>query len=77
MDGKRISIKQELLRDLFKKTFSDSSTRVGKEAIGLCMEYLRIFIKEAIQRAQEGGEGGVLELEDFERVLPQLLMDFQ
>ncbi|KAI5778823.1 centromere protein X [Peziza echinospora] len=62
-------------------------TRISSTAVAAVGEYTRWFIKEAIARsvferrkAEEarGGGGGVVdvEVEDLERVAPQLVLDF-
>ncbi|KAI4167885.1 MAG: hypothetical protein LQ343_006844 [Gyalolechia ehrenbergii] len=61
------------------------STKIGKDANVLVGRYMETFVREAIARAafersqaeQETGMGdGFLEVEDLEKLAPQLLLDF-
>ncbi|KAL9004443.1 MAG: hypothetical protein Q9188_002742 [Gyalolechia gomerana] len=61
------------------------STQIGKDANILVGKYMETFMREAIARAafersqveQEAGMGdGFLEVEDLEKLAPQLLLDF-
>ncbi|KAL8816425.1 MAG: hypothetical protein Q9223_004565 [Gallowayella weberi] len=60
-------------------------TKIGKEANTLVGKYLDTFVREAIARAafergqadEAAGSGdGFLEVEDLEKLVPQLLLDF-
>lgn len=56
-------------------------TRVKKDACAAIGKYMETFIREGVARCiwagsgEEGG-GGMLEVEDLEKLAPQLLMDF-
>ncbi|KAL8933604.1 MAG: hypothetical protein Q9211_005691 [Gyalolechia sp. 1 TL-2023] len=61
------------------------STQIGKDANVVVGKYMETFVREAIARAafersqaeQEAGMGdGFLEVEDLEKLAPQLLLDF-
>ncbi|KAL8801803.1 MAG: hypothetical protein Q9182_004210 [Xanthomendoza sp. 2 TL-2023] len=60
-------------------------TKIGKEANKLVGKYMDTFVREAIARAafergqadEAAGSGdGFLEVEDLEKLVPQLLLDF-
>jgi hypothetical protein len=68
---------------------SSSSTRISKAADRAVGKYIETFVREAIARAVyerrglEGGSGSrtgaggnFLEVEDLERLAPQLVLDF-
>ncbi|KAI1002986.1 hypothetical protein K3495_g5214 [Podosphaera aphanis] len=55
-------------------------TRLTKQAVGVAGKYLDTFVREAVARATcevfERCGDGVLEVEDLERLAPQLVLDF-
>lgn len=72
-----------LLQRLLTLSFQDPNTKISTDALGLTNEYLTTFIREAIYRAVDekkkrlgGEEGGMVEVQDLERLLGQLLLDF-
>ncbi|CAD6503471.1 BgTH12-03135 [Blumeria graminis f. sp. triticale] len=66
--------------DRAENTRETRRTRLTKQAVGAVAKYLDIFVREAVARAAwegiERGGNGVLEVEDLERLAPQLLLDF-
>ena len=78
----------DLIQVLLQEFFTKPNTRVKKDARAAVGRYMETFVREGIARCvwarsegEEGGEdgggvGGFLEVEDLERVAPQLLMDF-
>ncbi|RDL35449.1 uncharacterized protein BP5553_07380 [Venustampulla echinocandica] len=84
-DGRQETIRPELLAVIVQQFFQEKGTRLGtgaKKAIG---KYMETFVREGITRcvwarSEEmcGVEGasGILEVEDLEKLAPQLLMDF-
>lgn len=76
-------IPQALLARLLHEGFEDKGTQIQKGAMELTAKYMEIFVREAIARArfersdaQRGGNDGFLQVEDLERLAPQLLLDF-
>ncbi|KAI9730262.1 MAG: hypothetical protein M1834_006026 [Cirrosporium novae-zelandiae] len=78
-------IPQKLLSTITKMHFKEENTKMGVEAGKVLGKYVEVFVRETIVRAQfererqeaEGkGRGGMLEVEDLEKVAPQLLLDF-
>ncbi|XP_048653086.1 centromere protein X isoform X3 [Marmota marmota marmota] len=70
---------QELVSRLLHLHFRDSKTKVSGDALQLMVEFLRIFVVEAAVRGvrQAQAEGAVLvDVDQLEKVLPQLLLDF-
>ncbi|KAF1954768.1 hypothetical protein CC80DRAFT_493545 [Byssothecium circinans] len=74
-----------LLARLLHENFEDKNTQIQKGAMDLFGNYVGIFVREAIARAQEErskaakrGErsGGFLQVEDLEKLAPQLVLDF-
>jgi hypothetical protein len=76
-----------LLARLLQEGFEDDKTRIQRGAMELTSKYLEIFVREAIARAQherrdanKGGGGGIsdgfLQVEDLEKLAPQLVLDF-
>lgn len=65
---------------------ASESTRISKAADRAVGKYVETFVREAIARAvyerrgveggRTGGAGTFLEVEDLERLAPQLVLDF-
>ncbi|KAF2750040.1 hypothetical protein M011DRAFT_287309 [Sporormia fimetaria CBS 119925] len=81
-------IPQKLLGRLLQEGFEDDDTRIHRGAMELTTKYIDIFVREALTRAvlerretnKKGRRGGVtdgfLQVEDLEKVAPQLVLDF-
>ena len=63
----------------------DKSTRIEKGALELTGKYMETFVREAIARAEfersdarngEGRTDGFLQVDDLEKLAPQLILDF-
>ncbi|KAJ5378527.1 hypothetical protein N7509_011646 [Penicillium cosmopolitanum] len=80
------TIPPKLLTRLLHQHFSNEKTKVAKDANSIVAKYVDVFVREAIARAayeraetNNGGRGagdGFLEVEDLEKMAPQLTMDF-
>ncbi|MCJ1379527.1 hypothetical protein MMC17_002628 [Xylographa soralifera] len=80
-----LTIPPELLTTLLQHHFEDKQMRVGKDAKAVIGKYMETFVREAIARAAferseatsgHGRGGDFLEVEDLEKLAPQLLLDF-
>ncbi|CEO59490.1 hypothetical protein PMG11_04165 [Penicillium brasilianum] len=81
-------IPAKLLTRLLHHHFQNEKTKVAKDANTVVAKYVDVFVREAIARAayeraeMEGAGGGrragdgFLEVEDLEKMAPQLTMDF-
>ncbi|KAJ5581537.1 hypothetical protein N7535_000157 [Penicillium sp. DV-2018c] len=81
-------IPSKLLTRLLHHHFQDEKTKVAKDANNVVAKYVDVFVREAIARAayeraeSDGSAGargigdGFLEVEDLEKMAPQLAMDF-
>lgn len=73
------SVPQELVSKLLHLHFTDKKTKVSGDALQLMAELLKIFVVEAairsVRQAQAEGLARV-DVEQLEKVLPQLLLDF-
>ncbi|KAJ5158060.1 uncharacterized protein N7500_007711 [Penicillium coprophilum] len=81
-------IPSKLLTRLLHQHFQNEKTKVAKDANNVVAKYVDVFVREAIARAayeraesdgNTGGRGlgdGFLEVEDLEKMAPQLTMDF-
>lgn len=78
-------IPQPLLIRLLHEGFEDKDTKIQQGAMELTAKYMEIFVREAIARARfergdanKGGGAldGFLQVEDLERLTPQLVLDF-
>jgi len=74
-------------RRLLYEGFEDKDMKIGKEAMSVVGKYVETFVREALARAaferEEGDEelgrgrgDGFLQVEDLEKLAPQLLLDF-
>ncbi|KAJ5312004.1 hypothetical protein PENANT_c022G01388 [Penicillium antarcticum] len=82
------TIPSKLLTRLLHQHFQNEKTKVAKDANGVVAKYVDVFVREAIARAAyeraetDGNSGGrrvgdgFLEVEDLEKMAPQLTMDF-
>ncbi|POS72899.1 hypothetical protein DHEL01_v208707 [Diaporthe helianthi] len=69
------TIPSELLTRILHEFFERDGTRITKDANNALAKYMDIFVKEAIARAAAERDGGFLEVEDLEKIAPQLLFD--
>ncbi|KAF2261750.1 hypothetical protein CC78DRAFT_535353 [Lojkania enalia] len=81
----RDPIPPRLLSRLLYEGFENSNTQIQKGAMDLVGHYMNIFVREAIARAEmerqdarKGGgiSDGFLQVEDLEKLAPQLVLDF-
>ncbi|KAI9655700.1 MAG: hypothetical protein M1829_000612 [Trizodia sp. TS-e1964] len=77
------SIPPALLTRLLHENMTDSRMKIGKSANKAIAKYMEIFVREALARAAQemmdgdsGGRDAFLEVEDLEKLAPQLLLDF-
>ncbi|KAI0556261.1 CENP-S associating centromere protein X-domain-containing protein [Xylaria curta] len=73
-DAKK-TIPPELLTRILHEFFEKDGTRISKDANKAVAKYMDIFVREAIARTAVEKGSGFLEVEDLEKVAPQLLMD--
>lgn len=76
----------KLIGRVLQETFTSPSTRISPDALAVITEFLRIYTREAIWRANgektkaetvAGTLGtGLLEVEDLERITGPLTLDF-
>ncbi|KAK0389797.1 hypothetical protein NLU13_3370 [Sarocladium strictum] len=69
------TIPKELLTRLLHEFFAKDATRMSKDANAAVGKYVDIFVREAIARTAVEKQGGFLEVEDLEKIAPQLLLD--
>ncbi|KAF4962035.1 hypothetical protein FSARC_9868 [Fusarium sarcochroum] len=69
------SIPPELLTRLLHEFFAKDATRISRDANAAAGKYFDVFVREAIARAAVEKDGGFLEVDDLEKVSPQLLLD--
>lgn len=81
------TVPPNLLTKLLHHHFKNENTKIGVEARSTVGKYMETFIREAIARAaferQESADQGkrgladdFLEVEDLEKLAPQMLLDF-
>lgn len=78
------AIPANLLTRLLNTNFASESTRISKAADKAVGRYMDIFVREAVARAavesakgkNRAGGGGFMEVEDLEKLAPQLVLDF-
>ncbi|WAQ96687.1 CENPX-like protein, partial [Mya arenaria] len=70
---------QKTVQHILQQYFKDEKTKVNADALALLTEVISIFVAEAVGRttkqAKKDGDDE-LTLEQFEKILPQLLLDF-
>jgi hypothetical protein len=83
LEDRKESIGEELLAVVLSRFFNKEGggTRMSRDAVRAVGKYMDTFVREGVARAAfaevERGKGeGVLEVEDLERLAPQLLLDF-
>ncbi|KAK7731813.1 hypothetical protein SLS53_008634 [Cytospora paraplurivora] len=69
------TIPPELLTRILHEFFEKDGTRITKDANNAVAKYMDIFVKEAIARAAAERDSGFFEVEDLEKIAPQLLFD--
>ncbi|XP_005989116.1 centromere protein X [Latimeria chalumnae] len=73
------SFKKETVGKLLSLYFTDDKIRVSSDAVLLMKEMVNIFVREAAARAAKQAHAEdsiVVDIEHFEKILPQLLLDF-
>ncbi|KAE8373835.1 CENP-S associating centromere protein X-domain-containing protein [Aspergillus bertholletiae] len=81
------AIPPKLLTKLVHHHFKGQKSKIAKDANEVVAKYVDVFVREALARAAferaEGGQGaergvgdGFLEVEDLEKMAPQLVLDF-
>ncbi|XP_008574503.1 PREDICTED: centromere protein X isoform X2 [Galeopterus variegatus] len=71
--------RKELVGKLLRLHFQDSGTRVSGDALQLMAELLKIFVTEAAVRGARQAQAedvALVGVDQLEKVLPQLLLDF-
>ncbi|PMD45913.1 hypothetical protein L207DRAFT_551322 [Hyaloscypha variabilis F] len=83
LEDRKERIGEELLAVVLSRFFNKEGggTRMSRDAVRAVGKYMDTFVREGVARAAfaevERGKGeGVLEVEDLERLAPQLLLDF-
>ncbi|XP_029364921.1 centromere protein X [Echeneis naucrates] len=77
--GAEICFKKDTVSKLLSSFFKEEKTRVSGDAVLLMAEMLKIFVEEAAARSQKQAKSedyDQVEIEHFEKILPQLLLDF-
>ncbi|XP_068605705.1 centromere protein X isoform X2 [Brachionichthys hirsutus] len=72
-------LRKETVSKLLSSSFKEDKTRLSGDAVLLMAEMLKIFIQEAAVRSLKQAEAEDCEqvdIEHFEKILPQLLLDF-
>ena len=82
IDERKERIPEDLLNVLLHQFFKEEGTRMHKDANKAVGRYMETFVREALARAawtrEDAGApgGGALEVEDLEKLAPQLILDF-
>ncbi|KAL1898664.1 hypothetical protein Cpir12675_001771 [Ceratocystis pirilliformis] len=77
VDGEaKVQVPEELITRVLHDMFEKENTRISKDANRAVGKYLDVFIREALMRASAERGARFLEVEDLERLAPQLLLDF-
>jgi hypothetical protein len=82
LDARKEHIPDDLLAVVLNRFFrggGSGGTRMSRDAVRAVGRYMDTFVREGVARGAWAGEergNGVLEVEDLERLAPQLLLDF-
>ncbi|XP_022608336.1 centromere protein X [Seriola lalandi dorsalis] len=74
-----IGFKKDTVSKLLSCFFKEEKTKLSGDAALLMAEMLKIFVQEAAVRSQKQAESedcDQVDIEHFEKILPQLLLDF-
>ncbi|XP_051905954.1 centromere protein X isoform X2 [Hippocampus zosterae] len=74
-----VTFRKETVGKLISSFFKEDKSRLSVEATLLVAEMLKIFVQEATVRSQKQAECedcDQVDIEHFEKILPQLLLDF-
>ncbi|XP_068435475.1 centromere protein X [Clinocottus analis] len=74
-----VGFKKETVSKLLSEFFKEDKTRLSGDATLLMTELLKIFVQEAAVRSLKQAESedcDQVDVEHFEKILPQLLLDF-
>nr|XP_054603477.1 centromere protein X [Nothobranchius furzeri] len=74
-----LCFKKETVSKLLSSFFKEDKTKLSADAVVLMTEMLKVFVTEAAVRSQKQAESedcNQVEIEHFEKILPQLLLDF-
>ncbi|UNI19931.1 hypothetical protein JDV02_006073 [Purpureocillium takamizusanense] len=69
------TIPRELLTRVLHEFFAKDATRISRDANAAVGKYVDVFVREAIARAAVDKRSGFLEVDDLEKIAPQLLLD--
>uniref|UniRef100_A0A8C6PQ11 Centromere protein X n=1 Tax=Nothobranchius furzeri TaxID=105023 RepID=A0A8C6PQ11_NOTFU len=72
------SLKYETVSKLLSSFFKEDKTKLSADAVVLMTEMLKVFVTEAAVRSQKQAESedcNQVEIEHFEKILPQLVCD--
>ncbi|PKS11774.1 hypothetical protein jhhlp_001067 [Lomentospora prolificans] len=75
VEGTKARIPDDLLTRILHEFFQQEDTRMSKAANRAVGKYFEIFVQEAIARTAQEKDGRFLEVEDLEKITPQLIMD--
>ncbi len=73
------TFKQETVQKLLANAFKEEKTKLPADMAKLVAEVMKVFVQEACCRAKANAEAessDVITIEHFEKILPQLLLDF-
>ncbi|KAM7068225.1 centromere protein X isoform 5-T5 [Molossus nigricans] len=78
MEGVGPCFPKELVSKLLRLHFRDDKTKVSGDALLLVAELLRVFVVAAIRsvRQAQAEDLACVDVDQLEKVLPQLLLDF-
>ncbi|XP_041853729.1 centromere protein X isoform X2 [Melanotaenia boesemani] len=74
-----IFFKKETIQKILSSSFKEDKTKLSGDAALLMAEMLKVFVQEAVVRSLKQAESedcDQVEIEHFEKILPQLLLDF-
>ncbi|KAF7667964.1 hypothetical protein LDENG_00038490 [Lucifuga dentata] len=74
-----IGFKKDMVSKLLSSFFREDKTKISGDAVLLMAEMLKIFVEEAAVRSLKQAESedcDQVDIEHFEKILPQLLLDF-
>ncbi|KAK5575454.1 hypothetical protein RB653_006587 [Dictyostelium firmibasis] len=69
-------IKKKTIESIVRLNFKNDNIKITEDAMDMLCDFIEIFIKETVSRMYRNDPSLDIDLQQFEKILPQLLLDF-